>query len=217
MTEKYSPVHLNGNLLCAIDVETTGLDEDKHEIWEIAILPLDMHYKPSRVFNFFHMIIRPEYPDRISDDIPKGSKDKINKAILNGIETYTAIERFEEWFQKLGLPENKKIVPLGHNFSAFDSRFIRKWLGGPANYEQFFRSDVRDSLNFALAMNDLAFWRGEQIPYPKYTLSYLCALLHVENPSPHEAMSDCLATAGVYRRLLEDSMAARRAVSETNS
>ena len=41
-------IHLNGNILCAVDVETTGLEVGFHEIWQIAVLPLDSNIKPNK-------------------------------------------------------------------------------------------------------------------------------------------------------------------------
>ena len=38
--------HWNGNQLCVVDVETTGLDLFWHEIIQLCILPLDSDINP---------------------------------------------------------------------------------------------------------------------------------------------------------------------------
>lgn len=197
----YSAVHLNGNLMCAIDIETSGLQPLYHDILQLSIVPVAPNITPSKEFPIFHIKIKPARPERA--DLMKG----INKALFtdcinNGMAPETAEERLREWFNDLDLPLRKKIVPLGHNYVNFDRLFIMDWLGGPCSYDEFFRSDSRDTLHSALFLNDMADWFSEKIPFPKWSLSYLCSQLGVENPNPHDAVSDCLATIACYRKLM---------------
>lgn len=125
----------------------------------------------------------------------------MHTALTYGIERWSAVELLREWFYKLKLPERKKIVPLGANWS-HDERFIREFMGGPESYEEIFRSDYRDVQKTALTLNDMYDWHSEAIPFPKVNLAYLCSCLGVEQINKHDATGDAIATAEVYRKLM---------------
>jgi hypothetical protein len=117
------------------------------------------------------------------------------------MEPWTAVELFDQWFNQLGLPFRKLIVPLGHNYS-FDKDFIIDWLGGIVSYNNYFHGHVRDSMSAALFINDVAEWQSENIPHPKVNLSYLCSCLGVQLLQKHDALADALASAECYKRLM---------------
>jgi len=191
-------VHLNGNKLCAIDCETTGLDSSIHEIIEIAIVVLDSFVKPTG--ELFHIFKIPERPSVIDDKALRVQHLKKVDIMTRGVDNFTAIEAFEDWFNTLGLRPLKTIVPIGHNY-AFDRDFLRAWLGCNA-YDTFFSSQYRDTMGVANYMNDRADFRSEQYPYPKRSLQYLCNQVQLENPAKHTALGDAVTTAEVYRRFL---------------
>lgn len=197
----YSPVHYNGNLLCSIDTESTGLKAGFHDILQLCVLPLGPDLKPSREFPHFEIMIRPESPQRVDAKADKVNKGLMHSALTYGIERWSAVELLREWFYKLKLPVRKKIVPLGANWS-HDERFIREFMGGPESYEELFRSDYRDVQKAAGTINDMCDWHSEPIPFPKVNLSYLCSVLGVQQINKHDATGDALATAEVYRRLM---------------
>jgi DNA polymerase III epsilon subunit-like protein len=198
----YCATHLNGNLMCAIDCETTGLQYNKHDIIQIAIIPVTPGFEPNLDIDYFHCFIKPRRPENIDLESNKVNRGRVVEAINNGMEPDTAEERLREWFAKLNLPFKKGIVPLGSNY-AFDRDFIMDWLGGPLSYQEFFRNDYRDTMLTALMLNDMAAWAEDTIPFPKTGLAYLCNLLGVEHPNAHDAVGDCLATIEAYRRLMK--------------
>jgi DNA polymerase III epsilon subunit-like protein len=57
-------VHLNGNLLCAVDVETTGIIPGFHDLIQVAALPLNADLEPLKTVPPFYMNLKPEYPER---------------------------------------------------------------------------------------------------------------------------------------------------------
>lgn len=196
-----SMIHLNGNLLCAVDVETTGLDHTKHDVIQIAILPLDSSIKPLKTIHPFYMDMKPKRPETIDKKAATVHGMGMMELIQRGIDPWKAVDLFEEWFYRLNLPVGKKIVPLAHNW-VFDREFIREWLGGPKNFENFFDHHYRDSMAAALYLNDRAEQHVERIPIPKVSLSYCCSVFSVNNLKAHDALQDCAATAEVYRRML---------------
>ncbi len=193
--------HLNGNLLCAIDCETTGLLWNKHDIIQIAIIPVTPSFEPNLDIQYFHCFMKPRRLENIDLEANKINRGRVTQAINEGMEPETAEERLREWFQSLRLPVKKSIVPLGSNY-AFDRDFIMDWLGGPLSYGEFFRNDYRDTSLTGLMLNDMAFWAEDRIPFPKTSLKYLCSQLGVAHVNAHDAVGDCLATIEVYRRLM---------------
>ena len=56
------------------------------------------------------------------------AKVDLHKLFDTGLDPYKAADLFDEWFQKLGLPFGKKILPLAHNWP-FEQAFLSRWLG----------------------------------------------------------------------------------------
>ena len=188
--------HLNGNKLCVLDVETTGLDPNKHDIIEICCIYLDSFVKPTD--NFFHMFLTPLRPENIDYRALKANHTDKIEIMKRGVDPFKAADAFEDWFKEIC--GTKKIAPIGHNYH-FDMGFLKSWLG-LNHYEYYFDYHTRDTMVIANYLNDRADFRSEKYPYPKQSLQYLCNQLDVDNPSRHTAIGDCLATAECYRKLL---------------
>ncbi len=75
-------------------------------------------------------------------------------------------------------------------------------MGGSESYAEIFRDDFRDVQKMALTVNDMCDWHSEAIPFPKVNLAYLAASLGMEQFKAHDAISDCLATGEIYRRMM---------------
>lgn len=191
--------HLNGHKLCVVDTETTGLNCRIHEITEVCVVYLDSFLKP--VGLPFHLYLTPQRPETIQPEALKVQHTTLDEVMNRGVRPDQAADLFDEWFQKLGLPPKKKIVPLGHCYH-FDMGFLTEWLG-PLNYDGYFDYHIRDTAAVANYLNDRADLRSERYPYPKQNLQYVCSQLGVQNPAPHTALGDCLATAEVYKKMLQ--------------
>lgn len=194
-----SSIHLNGNLMCAVDLETTGLQVGIHDIWQICILPLNSTFEPLKGVTPFYFEMKPRRPENANPEAI--SRERLAKAINSGIDPDIAADMLVTWFKKLGLPEKKKICPLAANWP-FDSALLKEWLT-PLQFDEIFHPWYRDVIAAACYANDSADLNVEQIPYPKCNLKYLCSTLKVENQTPHDALSDCLATAECYRKMLK--------------
>jgi DNA polymerase III epsilon subunit-like protein len=192
--------HLNGNLLCAVDVETTGTDPNIHGIVEIAILPLNGNLEPHEHFPLFHMRMKPEEGEEIDEEAFKINQTDLADLILTGFPRETVADFLMNWFETLGLIKYKKIMALGCNWP-FDRAMLERWVG-KESFEHVFDVRYRDVQVAANFLNDCADVRCEQVPFSKVNLKYLCSTLKVENPRAHSAIGDCLATAQIYRKLL---------------
>lgn len=193
--------HLNGNLLCAIDVETTGLDPTKHDLIQLCVLPLDNFIRPLQTVRPFYVNMKPKRPENIDRGAGKVHRIDLARLIIDGLDPWKAVDLFDEWFQKLNLPVNKKIVPLAHNW-VFDRAFVMEWIGGPVSFDSMFDYHYRDSMVAALYLNDRADHHNEKFPFPKVSLGYCCNCLDLQNPNAHDALADCVTTAELYRRML---------------
>ncbi len=198
--------HWNGNQLCAIDVETTGLDSAYHEIVQICILPLDSNIEPRKDILPFFVELQPWYPERADEDALKKNKLTLADLMLKGFDKDKAIDLLSEWIEKLDLPYTeggfrKQIVPLGQNY-AFDLRFIQSWIG-LTMYNELFNYHFKDTMIAAGYLNDRAAMHEEKVPFSKVNLTWLCSTYKIENPRAHNALNDCVACAKVYKRMLQ--------------
>ena len=192
--------HLAGNLLAAVDFETTGRRPGYHEIVQIAIFPLDHDLKTHPDVPTFYLNIRPDHPERCERGAFAVHGLDVDLLMLHAPRQDRAIDLLCEWFNQLDLPQNRVVVPLAHNW-AFESAFLKGWLGIELT-DQIFHSHARDSMNLATSLNDRAFFIGEPIPFSKLSLIALCKQLGIVYEKAHDALADCQATAELYRRLL---------------
>lgn len=195
-----SLLHLNGNILCAVDVETTGFVPGHHDIWQIAILPLDNLIKPAKGIIPFYLDLKVKRPENINKKAVKLNRTDFYTRQLRAIDPWEAADMLDEWVQKLNLPMRKGICALASNWP-FDRSFIIDWLGHES-FQQFFSPWYRDTMVSATFQNDIADHRGNRIEYPKVGLASLGGRLKVKNEKAHDALQDCIATAEVYRRLI---------------
>ena len=198
---KYSAMqHLNGHLLCAVDTETTGLRPGFHDIWQVAILPLDADIRPLKGVLPFCMDIKVKFPDRVDKAAILLTMAEFVRRQTHAVEAFTCADLFDEWFDRLELPLHKKIIPLAQNWP-FDREFLKEWLG-QESFAQAFYPVYRDTMAAAAFDNDLCDFKSEKILFSKQNLSYICSKLDVNNNKPHDALQDCIATAECYRRLI---------------
>ena len=200
-------VHLNGNLLAAVDVKTTGQDSTAHEIYEIGIIPLDSFIVRRQDKLPLDLLIRPERPDLVDWKFleHRHSRVQIRKAIDEGHPPHVARMLFDRWLSDLQLPERKRIAPVGYNF-AHESRFLREWLGHNT-YETIFDDlELRDIRSYSKFMNDMADIRGQSYPFNKTTFSGLARLLNVYKDYGHVrcALHDAAITADIYKAMLHE-------------
>lgn len=192
--------HLNGNLLVAVDVETTGLEPGFHEIYQVAILPLDSNIKPCRDIVPFYLDLLITRPENIDKKAIKMNKIVFAQRQQRSIDPFTAADMLDDWFDRLKLPIYKRFCPLAQNWP-FDRSFLTAWLGIDS-FEHLFSPLYRDTMVNTLFHSDLSDFRGDKIKFVQHNLQYLCQKLDIKNEKPHDALQDCIATAKVYRGLL---------------
>ena len=154
-----SLLNLNGDLLAAVDVETTGRLAGWHEIIQIAVLPLNSEIQPSDVYKPFYVHICPKFPERAEKGALKVNGLDLDWLLSNGLDNDLAIDRLVEWFQALDLPFGKRLCPLAHNW-AFERGFLMNWLGWEL-HDDIWHPHSRDSQRVATLFNDAAGYHGK--------------------------------------------------------
>lgn len=195
-----SMIHMNGHLLCAIDVETTGLQPRFHDVIQVCLLPLDSECNPLKGVIPFYGELQPRRPENIDYKAMTVSKLNLFKIMQDAMTADRMVDLFVEWYDKLPLPENKRLVPLAHNW-VHDHGFLTDWLGYE-HMQYYFWGHYRDTQCAALFENDKADAQVEQTPYPKLGLTNLAARLGIQHERAHDSLADCLTTAAVYKRML---------------
>ena len=199
-THHNSLSHLNGNIMCAVDVETTGRMAGYHDIIQIAVQPLDSMLEPLEGVRPFYTNIAPEYPERAEHAAQAVHGLNLHTLKETSLDQWKIADLFDEWFQNLKLPFRKSIVPLAHNW-AFEAGFLKAWLGIECMNE-FFHPHPRDSMLLAISLNDMAVMRGDKPIYPSVGLGQMCKQLGIDIIQAHDALSDALAEAKLYQALL---------------
>lgn len=201
-------VHCNGNVLCAIDVETTGVNPFEHEICQIAILPVDEDLKEVTSYPAFYLNIKPERTDNITAISLEVSGLKLVDLINKGVDPFTAEDLFTQWFEGLGLPPGKGIMPLASNWM-FDRQFVQKWLGFEM-FQKYFHPHYRDTQVIAIYAMDRSVAFNEPYPFNKVGLGALGQHFGETNEQAHDALQDCRQTVRIYRKQVYTHLASMR-------
>lgn len=194
-------LHLNGNLLCAIDLKTTGIDPNRDSIIEICILPVNAEFRPHKKILPFNTFMKPNIDAVDLEEFRRRERVRIVESALKGMDPYIAADRFDEWYGKIGLPPHKKIFVLSYDWT-LKQQFISKWLG-PVNYDSCFSNYYRDVIVAAQYSNDRADLLGEKAPYPKLHLQYLISQTKSEGNSKQDSLWRCITILDIYKRMLK--------------
>lgn len=197
----YSTIrHCNANLLAGVDFETTGDEPGYHEICQIAIVPLDSNFEPSREIRPFYSNIRPDHPEHADPVAMRVHKISMEDLLLNAPSQERVADMLMEWFVNIDLPVNRCLVPVVWNWS-FESSFGKAWLGNKM-WSRIFHSHARDGMLVATAMKDRAYFLGEELPFDGVGLTTVANKYGIENPNTHNALADAITGARAYRAII---------------
>lgn len=190
--------HWMGNVLAAVDLETSGFQPKYHEVLQVAIVLLNEDFEPTG--DYFYRDVAPLYPER-ADPIATGVHGLDPHELARTAESAEDVaDALLEWFEKIDRPADRCLLPLAHNW-AFEASFLKAWLGATM-MGKLFHGHARDGMLFAASLNDRAAFAGKEIPFPALKLGKLCEQFEIEHGQSHDALADCYAEAKVYKRLL---------------
>lgn len=179
------------------DVETTGFIAGYHEMCEVGFVVANSDLEPTD--KHFYMRIRPKFPERCDPNamaVHGISLEELDKWPTANI----VLDMFDEWFESLKLPLNKKLTPVAQNWS-FEKSFYEAWMGGERMNAYF--SLPRDTLRVAVWMNDRACFRCEALPFPENCkLEQICTRLGIPYENSHNALADSILALRAYKELM---------------
>ena len=170
------PKAWNQHILCSIVARWAGVVPWHSSLTELAIVPVDTHYRQDPHVVPFHVTIKPE----VTDGLGPTEIKRLNR----GMDTGTAIEAFKQWFDYLGLNDNdfynqKKIIPLAYDWPE-QRAYIQAWINDAPSFgtEQdqlklFFTDAYRDLRAFANLGADWQVHRGEYLEFIKDEYTWL--------------------------------------------
>lgn len=177
--------------LAFLDVETTGLDPQKHEVIQVGVvLAKQIPRSGSSVgpalekIEEFEIKIKPERLEDAEEDALR----------VNGYSD-------ADWMFAPDLKNaveflSKKLsgtIQVSHNLT-FDSAFMEK---------TFERAGMENPMaRYKLDTISIAFARLYNRPDVKFSLKYLCDLFQVKNDNAHTALSDAKALYEVYKKMM---------------
>lgn len=174
----------------SIDLETTGLQHNYHEVVEIGAVILDRKFRPTDIhFKSYIKPMRPETTD------PKAFE--VNGLDLDYLVDYAphpwqVKSAFNTWCSELYLGE--KFYPMSHN-APFDKMFCIEFFG-PDMYNNLFHYKTRDSQAVAQVAIDLGL-----IDCDSSSLNALCDYFGIKRKKAHTALEDAKACAEVYHKI----------------
>ncbi len=194
--------HLNGHLLTAIDIETTGRLPGFHDIIQIGVVPLDAEFQPITQQLPFYINMAPKHPERAEKNAQQVHGLNLEKLCKESVSQEEGADLFCGWFDDLNLPLNKRLIPLAHNW-AFEDGFLKHWLGLETK-DIIWQGTARDSMVYASSVNDWHGVRGTKPPFAFVSLKHLRNALNVKSHGKsHDALSDARDCAEVYQKLLQ--------------
>ena len=182
-----------GEIIAAIDIETTGLDPHHHDIIELAIQPVDETFEPLADIPPFVARIRARRPQNAS-----AKAMEVNGLDLNdGDEYHEFLARLLAWLDEYRV---EKIQMLGQN-ADFDRSFIEADI--PELGRMLGHRHIRDSQRLTCAYNDLVRMKTGKPAFERLGLSDLRKALGIEGRQAHRALDDAIDAARVYKALLD--------------
>jgi DNA polymerase III epsilon subunit-like protein len=194
-------VHLNGNLIAAVDYETLGRRAGYHDLVQIAVVPLNSDLRPLEGVRPFYTPMRPRHPKRVERKAVQVHGLDIDELLIHAPDPKRVQDLFVEWHSQLELPFGKKLIPLAHNW-AFEYGFTVAWLGIELTSELFY-GHPRDSMLVAGYINDREAMLGNAPPFHMLGLKSMARKFGIINEKPHDAFHDAITEAEVYRTLVK--------------
>ena len=194
------------NVICAVDIETTGLDPFLDEILQLAIVPLDLRNSHKDSAKFANCELRKPLNIRIKALMPERMSAEARKITgldpCEGLDVLDAMQAVNDWLRENNI---EKIIPVGHNYTKFDGPFLRN--SQAVNYDEAFSHHELDTLIIARFANKLCEFRRMEKRFSCLKLMNLAADLRVSQTDacskPHDALSDATIAGEIFFKLLE--------------
>lgn len=188
--------HLNDNLLCVIAAQTSGPNAELDDIVQFCCVPVDYNLEVADSPSVFIVNLQMRRGG-IDEKFVRSSK--ILDIVSTGIDPYTALDVFVNWFESAKKNDTRKIQPIAYNW-AFISRFLIDWMG-IETFNYIFDYRYRDLIPMALYCNDRSSLKLENsYPYPKQTLTYICNVSDVTYTVHNDILQQAQSILKCYKK-----------------
>jgi DNA polymerase III epsilon subunit-like protein len=203
---------INYNTIICVDFETTSLDRETCEIWQIAAVPIrprDLQV----IDTHFDVKMRVERPDDANPESLQLSRVTIEK-IMKGVDPREAWHSFAEWCSQFNLGGKSDLfncpIMAGHNIVNFDRHIYERY----CHLYKTLKRDKKLDKNVPGIFNPqkhydtfqlMSYW-AENLKEPKsQALSNLrkyMGMPQIAIDNAHDALQDARDTAAILQRLL---------------
>lgn len=182
----------NGKLLF-IDTETGGVNPDKHSLLSVGLVAWDID---AGIIDKRELLIKhSEY--KVTKSALRVNKINLEEHDLTAITGTEAIKEIDEFCEK-NFPKDHKVVVAGHNI-IFDIGFIKSLLS--ANGRSFENMFSHRSIDTASILQFLQISGKLSIGINSSSEGFKFFGIEVDNR--HSALSDSIATAQLFDKMLE--------------
>jgi hypothetical protein len=147
-----------GNLYAGVLVRTTGPDPYEDFIYQICIMPVDesLNKTTAPILDLTLTFDESALGGKLSADA--------RMAYLRGVPQDTAQYLIADWFDKIGLRDDKRLIPVSYRWPT-GRAFISNLLSEPETLRVFDPLRYRDILTTALYLNDRAAYHCLKAPF----------------------------------------------------
>lgn len=202
----HSMIHLNEDLLCAVDVLVTGRYAGHDSMIGLAIIPLNHIVEfynlkeEDRYIRPLDLEIQPNRPENINLEKHRYKAEILHA--MTAIDYDQAGDIFLKWFDDLRLKFRKKLQIISYDWP-HKEYFLREWLGN-RNYEHCFSPLYRDLFVVTNYISDYENFKCQRITFPKnFIFRYICSQLNVEYTRKQDLINNCRGIAECYKRILQ--------------
>ncbi|MES3005242.1 MAG: 3'-5' exonuclease [Patescibacteria group bacterium] len=166
------------------DLETSGLDEQTHEILEIGLVVFDSN--TFEILDTLDIKIKPEYPERFDPEAIRINGYNENEW-KHAVSLKTAMHLYSE--------KTSDAIFCAHNM-IFDFKFIKK---------AFEKTSLPIPFNrHSIDIFTLAWAKISHDDTTRWSLKAICEYLNIPpEPSTHRAFNGAMAEYQVYKKLMQ--------------
>jgi len=193
------PPHWNNNQMCVVTAQLTGAEAQIYDIIQLCIVPLDGMYDIDSLKSPFIANIQSRH-NMIDKKYVKHKYNRCINIMESGIDPFFVANELEKWFEKIRVVDNRRIMPLAHNWPLVASHLV-EWLGFES-FNYMFTHEYRDIIPSAIFCNDRSYWKMEDYPFPKTILTYMANITKEDYSLRYDIMQESIAIAKVYKKMM---------------
>jgi exonuclease I len=193
-------IQLWKDVFVALDVETTGLNPQIHEISQLSAVVATSTLQVDSRYPSFNMYIQPTNLAVIESKALAKSHLTLDFLQAHGVDSSAALRYWHDWLRAATEKSGGRVIPIGFNY-VFDRDFLISFMGYDA-YNTTFGAHVRDVMRVFTYVYDRISFSEHNPGFTSFGLAKCCEALGVENIRAHDSLHDSIATLECYRRLM---------------